>query len=65
MTKNILFLIITVILAVLTLGGLGNAAYKYDGIYWVPFIVNAVIFLVLGYKEYKAMKKETEKKEGK
>ena len=49
----------------LTCGGLGNAAYKYDSIYWVPFIVNAIIAIVLGYKEAKAMRIEAEKKVGK
>lgn len=49
----------------LTCGGLGNAAYKYDSIYWVPFIVNAIIAIALGYKEAKAMRIEAEKKVGK
>lgn len=58
---NIVLLLIWV---ALTCGGLGNAAYKYDGIYWVPFFVNAVIAIVFGYKECKAMREETGK-EGK
>lgn len=41
----------------LTLGGLGNAAYKFEGIYWVPFAVNLIIFLILFLKELKAMNK--------
>lgn len=49
----------------LTCGGLGNAAYKYDSIYWVPVVVNAIIAIVLGYKEAKAMRIEAEKKVGK
>ena len=64
MTKNHGFnLVILFVWMMLTLGGLGNAAYMYDGIYWVPFIVNAVIAVALGYKEWKAKKEETEKKE--
>ena len=41
---NIVLLLIWV---ALTCGGLGNAAYMYDGIYWVPFTINFIIFLVL------------------
>lgn len=58
---NIVLLLIWV---ALTCGGLGNAAYKYDGIYWVPFAVNLIIFLGLVLKEIRAMRKETGK-EGK
>lgn len=54
MTKNILFLIITVILAVLTLGGLGNAAFTYDGIYWVPFVLDIPFFITIVYKLWRA-----------
>lgn len=50
-------IVILLIWAALTCGGLGNAAYKYDGIYWVPFVVNLIIFLVLFLKELKAMDK--------
>lgn len=39
----------------LTCGGLGNAAFTYDGFYWVPFIINAVIAVVLGVKELKGV----------
>ena len=54
MTKNHGFnLVILFVWMMLTLGGLGNAAFKYDGIYWVPFVVNAVIAVVLGIKEFK------------
>ena len=42
----------------LTCGGLGNAAYKYDGIYWVPFIVNVIIAIVLGIREWRKIEKE-------
>lgn len=41
--------------AAITLGGLGNAAFTYDGFYWVPFVVNAVIAVVLGIKELKGI----------
>lgn len=58
---NIVLLLIWV---ALTCGGLGNAAYMYDGIYWVPFAVNLIIFLVFILKEIRAMRKETGK-EGK
>ena len=46
---------ILLIWVAMTCGGLGNAAYKYDCIYWVPFIVNALIALILGYKEIKGV----------
>lgn len=42
----------------LTCGGLGNAAYKYDGIYWMPFAVNAIIAIVFGIKEWRKIGKE-------
>lgn len=51
---NIVLLLIWV---ALTCGGLGNAAYKFEGIYWVPFVVNLIIFLALFIKELKAMNK--------
>lgn len=50
-------IVILLIWAALTCGGLGNAAYKVEGIYWVPFAVNLIIFLVLFLKELKAMNK--------
>ena len=65
MTKNHgLNIVILFIWMMLTCGGLGNAAYKVEGIYWVPFVVNLIIFLVLFLKEIRAMRKETGK-EGK
>lgn len=57
-------IIILFIWMMLTCGGLGNAAHKVEGIYWVPFAVNLIIFLVLFLKEIRAMRKETGK-EGK
>lgn len=58
MTKNHgLNIVLLLIWAALTCGGLGNAAHMYDGIYWVPFAVNLIIFLVLLLKELKAMNK--------
>jgi hypothetical protein len=44
----------------LTCGGLGNAAYKYDGIYWVPLVINAIIAIVLGIREWRKIGKEDE-----
>lgn len=55
MTKNHgVNIVILLIWAMLTLGGLGTAAMT-TGIYWVPFIVNALIALILGYKEIKGV----------
>lgn len=45
--KNMLLVVVVAFVAIMTLGGLGNAAYKYDGIYWVPFTVNPIIFFLL------------------
>ena len=53
MTKNIFYLIITVILAVLTLGGLGNAAMS-EPFYWVPFVLDIPFFITIGYKLWRA-----------
>ena len=57
-------IVILIVWMMLTCGGLGNAAYKFEGIYWVPFTVNLIIFLALFLKEIRAMRKETGK-EGK
>lgn len=40
-------IVILIVWMMLTCGGLGNAAYKADGIYWVPFTVNLIIFFLL------------------
>ena len=56
-------IVILLIWAALTCGGLGNSAYKVEGIYWVPFAVNFIIFLVLFLKEVRAMRKETGKED--
>lgn len=50
-------IVILIVWMMLTCGGLGNAAFTYDGFYWVPFAVNFIIFLVLLLKEVKAMNK--------
>lgn len=50
-------IVILLIWAALTCGGLGNAAFTYDGFYWVPFALNLIIFLALFLKELKAMNK--------
>lgn len=50
-------IVILFIWMMLTCGGLGNAAYKFEGIYWVPFAVNLIIFFVLFFKEIRAMNK--------
>lgn len=54
------------IAAIMTLGGLGNAAAKYDSIYWVPFIANIIVYGGFLYKIYKATaeSKRVEKEEG-
>jgi hypothetical protein len=56
-------IVILIVWMMLTCGGLGNAAYKIEGIYWVPFAVNLIIFLVIFIKEIRAMRKETGKED--
>lgn len=47
------FVFIAVFLAAcMTLGGLGNVAAK-EGIYWVPFVVNIIVYGGFLYKIYK------------
>lgn len=62
--KHGLNIVLLLIWVALTCGGLGNAAYKVDDIYWVPFAINLIIFLVLFLKEIRAMRAENPK-EGK
>ena len=50
-------IVLLLIWAALTCGGLGNAAYKIEGIYWLSFAINFIIFLVLLLKEVKDMNK--------
>lgn len=57
MTKNIFYLIVTVILAVLTLGGLGNAAMA-EHFYWVPFVLDIPFFAYIIFKLWKEWEKE-------
>ena len=53
--KHGILSVILLIIGAMTVGGLGNAAFRYDGFYWVPFIVNAVIAVALGIKEFKGI----------
>ena len=55
-----------VLIAAMTLGGLGTAAIQ-QSFYWVPFIIDAGIFLLTGIREWrkyddarKAKRKEDE-----
>lgn len=45
-------LVFILALAAMTLGGLGTAAMQ-QSFYWVPFIVNAGIFLLTGIREWR------------
>lgn len=62
-TRNKLLAVVTFFIAILTLGGLGNAAYKYDGIYWVPFVLD-VPFFVAAFAALWRSAKKLEEKEG-
>ena len=44
--------VITVFVAMLTLGGLGNIAIK-EPIYWVPFVLDIPFFTVVAAKLFK------------
>lgn len=54
--KNMLFLVIVAVLAIMTLGGLGNAAYSVKTFYWVPFILDIPFFGYVCYKLFKTEK---------
>lgn len=44
-TRNKLLAVVTFFIAILTLGGLGNAAVTVDRFYWVPFILDIPFFV--------------------
>lgn len=47
---NGIMAIVVFILAAITLGGLGNAAFAVDKFYWVPFVINVGVYGVWFYK---------------
>ena len=47
--------VITVFVAMLTLGGLGNIAVK-ESIYWIPFILDIPFFVYVCYMLFKTEK---------
>lgn len=47
---------ITVFIAIVTLGGLGNAAVTVDKIYWLPFVLDIPFFGYVCYKLFKTEK---------
>lgn len=53
-----LLVVVVAFLAMLTLGGLGNAAYKIEGIYWVPFILDIPFFAYIIVRLWKEREKE-------
>lgn len=55
--KNMLLLVIVAILAILTLGGLGNAAYSFNKFYWIPFALDIPFFVAVCVKLFKAADK--------
>ena len=52
-------LVTIVAIAAMTLGGLGTAAMT-TSFYWVPFIIDAGIFLLTGIREWRKIGKEDE-----
>lgn len=69
MGKNHGLNLVTILLiAAMTLGGLGEAAYKIRSFYWVPFIIDAGIFLLTGIREWRRfdeVRKAEKKEDGK
>ena len=57
--KYMLWFCIVVVLAIMTLGGLGNAAYSVKSFYWVPFILDIPFFVIVCYKLFKAAEVKT------
>lgn len=63
-TRNKLLAVVTFFIAILTLGGLGNAAVTVDRFYWVPFILD-VPFFVAAFAALWRSAEKLEEKEGK
>lgn len=52
--KNMLLVVVVAFVAIMTLGGLGNAAYSINSFYWVPFVIDIPFFVYVCYKLFKA-----------
>ncbi len=52
--KNMLLVVVVAFVAIMTLGGLGNAAYSINSFYWVPFVIDLPFFAYVCYKLFKA-----------
>lgn len=52
--KNMLLVVVVAFVAIMTLGGLGNAAYSINSFYWVPFVIDIPFFGYVCYKLFKA-----------
>ena len=62
-TRNKLLAVVTFFIAILTLGGLGNAAVTVDRFYWVPFVLDVPFFVATFAALWRSAKK-LEEKEG-
>jgi len=49
-----LLVVVVAFVAIMTLGGLGNAAYSINSFYWVPFVIDLPFFAYVCYKLFKA-----------
>lgn len=49
-----LLVVVVAFVAIMTLGGLGNAAYSINSFYWVPFVIDIPFFIYICYKLVKA-----------
>ena len=49
-----LLVVVVAFVAIMTLGGLGNAAYSINSFYWVPFVIDIPFFVYVCYKLVKA-----------
>ena len=54
-----LLIVLTFVVAMLTLGGLGTIALQQP-VYWVPFVIDIPLFVWIGYKLFKESGKAVE-----
>lgn len=52
-------LVAILLIAAMTLGGLGTAAMQ-QSFYWIPFVIDAGIFILTGIREWRKIGKEDE-----
>lgn len=58
--KHGILSVILLIIGAMTVGGLGNAAFMYQKIYWIPAVINLIFYGYLVIREFKAQWKDEE-----